>query len=789
MSGQTLKRGGYVGSRVRRVEDARLVTGRGQFTDDIHLPGMLHAAFLRSPYPHARITSIDATAAERLPGVVKVFVGDDLKGVLGDFETEFALEGVPTVTRPPLDSRTARFVGQPLAAVVATSRYIAEDGVDEILLEAEPLPPVMTVEDALAPDAVLLRAELGTNNLAHLESQTGDVDAIFASAARVFSHRLEHGRHMGAPLETRAVIAQFDAGTGELKLWSSSQIPHLIRSNLAGPLGLPENKIQVICPSVGGGFGLKAMLFDEEAILPAISRLLSRPVKWIEDRYEHLAASMHAKHQVCDIEVAVDEDGKFLAFRGDFIGVAGAWPAHPWSSLVDPLCAATLLPGLYDIQAVGWRVDQPMTNRCPTGPYRGIGWTAGHTTMQILLDEVAHELGVDPVDLRLKNLIPSEPFVSITGMRYDGGSYRECVEKVREMLDYDAVRARQAELREQGQYVGVGISPYIEPTAWGSQLAAAQGFPYEFFDQASVTVEPDGSVTVTTGLHSHGQSHQTVFAQVAADVLGVRMEDVRIRQGDSDSAVYGNGTYASRSGVIAAGSIMRAGGDIKRKMLEIAAHMLEVSPDDVELHEGIAQVSGVPSRRVSVADIADVAYYGGDRRPEGMEQGLTATRPYDPPETYSNGAFGAIVVVDVETGEIKIERIAACDDCGRRLNPMVIDGQVHGAVAQGLGGALYEEIIYDGTGQLLSGTLLDYLYPTAAEVPEIDTESFETPSVATDGGVKGIGECGTIAAGPAVVSAIIDALRPFGPIKVTKTPITPNDVLDLIDQAKQQAVG
>jgi carbon-monoxide dehydrogenase large subunit len=784
---QTLKEGGYTGSRVRRVEDARLVTGRGEFTDDIHLPGMLEAAFLRSPHPHARIKSIDTRRAKQLTGVVEVFLGDDLRSVLEDFETSLARPEVPTVTRPVLDSQMAYYVGQPLAVVVATSRYIAEDAVDEIVLEVEPLPPVMDPDAALAPGATVLREQLGTNNLAHIEFQRGDVDDIFARAAHVFSHRLEHGRIMAAPLETRAVIADFKSGSEELTLWSSSQIPHLLRTNLAHTLKLPENRIRAIAPSVGGGFGMKCLVFDEEAIIPAVSRLMSRPIKWIEDRYENLAASAHGKHQICDIEVAVDENGKFLAFRGDFIGVAGAWPGHPWTSLVDPLCAATLLPGLYDIQAVAYRVDQPMTNRCPIGPYRGIGWTAGQATMQILLDQVAHKLGVDPVELKLQNMIPDQPFVSVTGMHYDGGSYRACVEKVQEMLDYSSFRDRQQELRRQGQYVGIGISPYIEPTAWGTQLSIQQGFPYDFFDSASVTVEPDGSVTVTTGLHSHGQSHQTVFAQVAADVLGVRMADVRVRQGDSDSAVYGNGTYASRSAVIGGGSIMRAGGDVRRKMVQLAAHMLEVSPEDIELTEGVARVAGVPSRRVSVAEIADIAYYGGERRPAEFEPGLTATRPYDPPETYSNGAFGAIVTVDPETGEVKIDQIVCCEDCGRMLNPMVVDGQVHGAVAQGVGGALYEEIVYDESGQLLSGTLMDYLYPSATEIPEILTSHIETPSAVTEGGIKGTGECGTIAAGPAVISAIIDALRPFGLIRVTKTPLRPSDILDLIDQAQQTA--
>ncbi|MEA2318591.1 MAG: aerobic carbon-monoxide dehydrogenase large subunit, partial [Solirubrobacteraceae bacterium] len=525
---------------------------------------------------------------------------------------------------------------------------------------------------------------------------------------------------------------------------------------------------------------------DEDGIIPAVSKLLGRPVKWTEDRYEHLAASSHAKDQVCDVEAAVTSDGRLLAFRGHFVGVGGAWPAHPWTGLVDPLCAAMLMPGIYDIDAVAFTVDCPLTNRAPIGPYRGIGWTAGHAVMQLLLDDVAHALGMDATELRLRNAIPDEPFVSATGMSYDGGSYSASIHKVLEMVDMPAFRERQARLREEGRHLGIGISPYIEPTGWGAELSRIQGLPFEFFDSASVTVEPDGSVTVTTGMQSHGQSHETTFAQVAADTLGVRFEDVRVVQGDSATAAYGNGTYASRSAVIGGATIMRAGREVREKLIRMAAHAMEVSVDDVEMADGHAGVRGVPSRRMSMREIADLAYYGGSRRPADVEPSLTATRSYDPPQTYANGTFAAIVEVDTGTGKVTIEEIVCCEDCGRMLNPMVVDGQVHGAVAQGIGGLLYEEIAYDDeTGQLITGTLADYLYPSTVEVPPMRVAHIETPSVVTEGGIKGAGESGTIAAAPAILSAITDALAPFGRIEIERTPVRPGDILDLLEAARR----
>ncbi|MEA2285068.1 MAG: aerobic carbon-monoxide dehydrogenase large subunit, partial [Solirubrobacteraceae bacterium] len=549
----------YVGSRVLRTEDPRFLTGAATYTDDIRLPGMLHAAFLRSPHAHARITSIDTTRAAAVPGVSGVFTEADLSRVLGLFITELARPEVQTITRPALNSTSAYFVGQPIAVVVAESRYFAEDALEEIDVEYEVLPAMMDPDEAMRPDTPAFLPGLESNNHAHIEFQRGDVERLFAEADHVFSRRLVHGRHMAAPLETRGVVADYRPATGELTVWSSSQLPHYLRTFLAGPLGIAENKIRVIAESVGGGFGMKCIIFDEDGIIPAVSKLLGRPVKWTEDRYEHLAASSHAKDQVCEVEAAVTSDGRLLAFRGHFVGVGGAWPAHPWTGLVDPLCAAMLMPGIYDIEAAAFTVDCPLTNRAPIGPYRGIGWTAGHAVMQLLLDDVAHALGMDATELRLRNAIPDEPFVSATGMSYDGGSYSASIHKVLEMVDMPAFRERQARLREEGRYLGIGISPYIEPTGWGAELSRIQGLPFEFFDSASVTVEPDGSVTVTTGMQSHGQSHETTFAQVAADTLGVRFEDVRVVQGDSATAAYGNGTYASRSAVIGGATIMRAG--------------------------------------------------------------------------------------------------------------------------------------------------------------------------------------------------------------------------------------
>jgi carbon-monoxide dehydrogenase large subunit len=775
----------YVGASVLRSEDPRFLSGQGIFIDDIHLPGMLHAAVLRSSQAHANVTKLDVERARALAGVRGVYTQEDIDAVAGPFVTTLPRPEVMTITRPALDSHKVTFVGQPIAVVVAESRYIAEDAVDLIEVEYAPLPVVMDAEKSLEPGAPNIRPEIPGNNFGHIDFQRGDVDAAFAAADHVFTKRFHQGRFTAAPLETRGVIGDYDSMMGEMTVYSSTQLPHVLRTLLAMQIGIRETKLQVIAREVGGGFGLKAHMADEEVIIPVISKLIGHPVKWIEDRYENLVASVHAKEQIIYLDVAVNADGTILAFRGRYIGVAGAWAPHPWTTYVDVLTAASLLPSFYAIKGVAYEVDAPLTNMCPLGAYRGVGWTVGHNARELMLDDIARDLDIDPVEFRLRNMIPDEPYVSATGMHYDGGSYSESIRKVMDIIDYPALRDRQKQLRAQGRYLGIGVSPYVEPTAWGSEGARANGFDTDYFDSANVTVEPDGSVLVTTGLHNHGQAHETTFAQVAADAIGVKIEDVHVRENDTRSTPYGFGTWCSRGAVIGSATITRAGQEVRDKLIRMAAHVMEVSPEDIELYDGVATVKGVPEKSMTVAQISGFTYMGGALRPEGVEPALTATRSYDPPETYSNGATVAIVEVDPSTGIVTIDRIVACEDCGIVLNPMVVEGQMQGAIAQGIGGAMYEQLPYDESGQPLASSLMDYLYPSTTEVPSIEVAHIETPSTVTEGGVKGAGESGMIASGSAVLMAIADALSPFGKVQITKTPVGPDEVLELIREAPE----
>ena len=770
----------YVGARVLRTEDPRFLAGRATYTDDVHLPGLLHAAFVRSPHPHANVVRIDAEPARALPGVVAVFTQDDFAERVAPLTTTLNRPDVKSVTRPALESWRAYFVGQPIAVVVATSRYVAEDAGEAIELEWDVLEPVLDPEAALLPDAPVLRPELGGNNYAHIEFERGDVERVFTEAQHVFSKRFHHGRSSAAPLEARALVALSDAMTGELTVWSSSQFPHFYRTVLSTALGVPESQVRVIADAVGGGFGQKAAIYDEDLVIPAASMILGRPVKWTEDRYENLAATSHAKEVICDIEIAVDGDGTFRAFRGRYLNVGGAYPPYPTTSLLDPLAAASLLPSIYRIDAVGYTVDDPLTNRCPSGAYRGVGWTPGHSARETLVDDVARALNLDPIELRLKNLIPDEPFESLTGMKYDGGSYSASIRKIMEMMDYEGLRERQRRLRDDGRFLGIGFSPWIEPTAWGSKMARANGFTFDYYDAASVTVEPDGSVLVTNGSQNHGQGHETTFAQLAADVLGVPFDSVRVVQNDTARAAYGAGTGASRSAVVSGGAIIRAGREVREHLLALASEAMEVNLADLELVEGEAHVKGSPQRSMTVKEIAGYAYFGGHSQPEHAAEGLSATRAYDPPETYSNGACAVVIEIDPETGAYALEKVYVCEDCGMILNPMVVDGQLHGGIAQGIGLATLEGISYDDGGQFLSASLMDYLYPSSTDVPAMEITHIETLSPVTEGGIKGMGESGTLAGEAAVLNAIADALAPFGDIRITKTPIGPSEIRDLI---------
>jgi carbon-monoxide dehydrogenase large subunit len=766
----------YVGRSVPRLEDPELLSGRARYLDDVQLPGALEVAFVRSPYAHARLVGIRADAARTHDGVALVVTSDEL-GEAPEIVTGSSRPEAGTRRRPLLPRDRVRYVGEPVAAVVASSRYAAEDACELIEVDYEPLDAVVDPEQALTTDAPLLHEGTASNNFAHIEFEHGDVDDAFARAARVVAKRFHFGRTHAAPLEGRGGIADWSR---DLTVWSSTQMPFLVRSMLADLYGLPQTQVRVLVPAVGGGFGLKVHLYVEEAILPLLSRLAGAPVKWAEDRYEHLAASGHSKEVICELELALGEDGTFLALRGRLVGDGGAHQGHPWTSLIDPLCAASMLPGIYSIPAVRYEVDAAATNKCPSTAYRGVGWTSGHTAREALIDDAARLLDVDPLALRLQNCLPDgEPAVSATGCRYDGGSYAESIRRARELVDYEALRERQQRLRAEGRYIGVGFSPFVEQGGWARDIAADMGFPGAgYLDSVAVTVEPDGSVTVTTGLQSNGQGHATVLAQLTADGLGVRPEDVRVVQGDTATAAYSTGSWGSRTAVIAGGSLLRATSDVRLKLLQIAANELEASESDLELEDATVTVRGSPNRRLTLAEVAAAAYAA--RAPAGLDPSLTATRSYDPPATYSNACIACIVEVDTETGRVTIERIVAVEDCGTVLNPLLVDGQVAGAIAQGVGAVLYEGLPYSEDGQFLAGSLGEFLYPTAPELPDVEVDHLVTPSPVTEGGIKGMGEGGLIGAPAAIVNAIADALSPFG-VSIDRTPLRPCDILAAID--------
>lgn len=774
----------YVGRAVQRVEDPRLLSGRGRYIDDVALPGMVHAAFVRSPYAHARLLSIDTSEAMAVGGVLGVYTATDLDALAPMVSAGPMRDDVVTQTRTALVGDVARHVGDPVAVVLARSPYLAEDGRDLVVVDWEPLPPVMDPLAALEPGAPLVDESLGTNNIAHLEQSVGQVEEAFADADHITRIEFRSGRSTAAPIEGRGVIAEYeDRFGGRFTIYSSTQMPHLMRMLLAPMLGVTDGRITIKSPDVGGAFGLKCTVFPEDVVIPAVAKLSGRPVKWIEDRWEDLAAGVHSKDMVCTMEIAARVDGTMTAFRGRFVTDSGAYSSIPFTPLVDSQVAGIYLSSCYSVQNVAYSIDNPLTNKCAIGAVRGVGWVPGQLAREVAIDRLARELDLDPVELRLKNMIGPEPYTTPFGHRYDGGSYAEALRKAAEVVGYDAFRERQRAARDEGRYLGIGFSPFVEPTGWATASAASAGMPIPFYDTASVTVEPDGSVTVTTGLHSHGQGHETTLAQVTADELGVAMENVRVVFGDTDSSVFGMGTYASRSAVLGFGSIQESAHQVRDRLLRLAATMMEADVDDVELIEGVASVRGVPDRSVPLQQVALFGYFGSTARPEDVQRdGLTATSGYDPGETYANGCAAAIVDVDPDTGMVRIDELVGVEDCGSVLNPTIVKGQVAGALANGIGVALLEELVYEEDGEFISGSLVNYLYPSTTEVPHLSLHSIETPSTVSAGGVKGVGEAGTISAPAAIVNAVADALSPFG-VVLEQTPVTPEYLRRLLREA------
>jgi aerobic carbon-monoxide dehydrogenase large subunit len=777
-----------IGAPVRRVEDGRFLQGQGRYVADLTLPRMLHVAFLRSPYAHARIGSIDTRRARELPDVAASVTGDELAPHARPLRAESRMTGYRATECPPLARGKVRFAGEAVAAVLAESRYAAEDALEVIHVRYDTLPVVATPEAAMAAGAALVHDAAGSNVLLSRAFVQGDADAVMKTAAVTVGDRFRFHRHAGVTLENRACLADWNAGAGELTLWSSTQVPGLLRDALADLLDLPVHRVRVVAPDVGGGFGVKSALYPEEVAVCALARLTGRPVKWVGDRREDLLTSTQAWDETIDAELALNADGTIAGLRARVVADVGAYSIHPWTASIEVIQVISFLPGPYRVphyRGEGWGVA---TNKAPMGPYRGVGRPVSTFVTEALVDRAARRLGVDPVELRLRNLLRPEdlPYRSPSGVVWDSGSFVESLERARDVADYARVRVEQRRARDAGRYVGVGVASYVELTGVGSAIPASPGAAVNTGTEgATIRVDPGGTVTASFGLACHGQGHETTLAQVVAEELGARFEDVRVVHGDTAAAPSGTGTYASRSAVIGGGAAILAARAVKTKTLAIAAHLLEVSTDDLTLADGRATVRGAPDRVLTLREIARAAYAGAKRLPSGLEPGLEATRFYDPYfGTASNATHVAVVEVDPETCAVVVRRVVVVEDCGRVINPLIVEGQALGGVAQGIGAALLEEIVYGEDGQLLTGSLMDYLVPTAAEVPAIDVVHLERPSPTTLGGFKGVGEGGTIGAPAAVANAIADALAPLG-VEITELPVTPERLFRLISRARQ----
>jgi len=755
---------------------------------DLTLPRTLHVAFLRSPYAHARIVSIDTRCARELPGVAACVTGDEIATHARPIRAESKMAGYHATEFPPLARGKVRFVGEAVVAVLAESRYVAEDALEAVDVRYAALPVVATPETAMAGDAPLVHEAAGSNVLLSRAFVRGDADAAMAGAAVVVGDRFRFHRHAGVTMENRACLADWNTGAGELTLWSSTQVPGLLREALAELLDLPAHRLRVVAPDVGGGFGVKSALYPEEVAVCALARLTGRPVKWVGDRREDLLTSTQAWDETIDAELAVDADGTIHALRARVVADVGAYSIHPWTASIEVVQVISFLPGPYRVPHYRGEAWGVATNKAPMGPYRGVGRPVSTFVTEALVDRAARRLGMDPVALRLRNLIrPDElPYRSPSGVVWDSGSFVESLERARDVVAYEHVRAAQRDPRRAGRYVGVGVACYVELTGVGSAIPASPGAAINTGTEgATVRVDPSGTVTASFGLACQGQGHETTLAQVVAAELGARLEDVRVVSGDTAAGPAGTGTYASRSAVIGGGAAILAARALREKALAIGAHLLEVSADDLTLADSRATVRGAPDRALSLREIARAAYAGAKRLPAGMEPGLEATRFYDPYfGTASNATHIAVVEVDPETCGVVVRRFVVVEDCGRIINPLIVEGQAIGGVAQGVGAALLEEIVYDGDGQLLTGSLMDYLVPTAAELPPVEVVHLERPSPTTLGGFKGVGEGGTIGAPAAVANAIADALQPLG-IELSELPVTPDRLFRLLSRPRQ----
>ena len=758
-----------VGRPIRRKEDTRLLTGRTQWTDNIEIPGMFHMAILRSPMGHAKIKSLDVSGALKYPGVHHAYGAEELGALNGSIPCVWAVtDDMVAPDFPVLAKGEVRHVGDCVAVVLADSAYEAADALEGIVVEYEPLPAVINMEDALKPGSPLVHSDKGTNNCYTYVMQPQGDGAYAASAAQadvVVKRRFINQRLIPSFMEPRAALASPMGISDELTLWTSTQIPHVLRVLLTLVTGIPENKLRVIAPDVGGGFGGKLQCYREEVLVTALANKLGRPVKWTETRSEDMVATHHGRDQIQDIEIAATKDGKLLGLKVELIANMGAYLQIITPGI--PLLGMFMYPGIYKIDSYDFTCHGVFTNTTPTDAYRGAGRPESTYAIERIMDELADELGMDPMELRKKNWIKHEqfPFTTVAGLTYDSGNYEAATDKAMGLFGYEALRKEQEERRKSGNPVqlGIGISTFTEMCGLApSRTLGALKYVAGGWEHCTIRVLPTGKVELVTGTSPHGQGHETAWSQIASDIIGVPVEDIEVIHGDTRTSPYGMDTYGSRSLAVGGQAIMRASEKLVERARVIAAHQLEVSASDLEYSGGVFRVKGDPSKEQSIQGVAFEAFTAHNL-PDDVEPTLQAESTVDPQDfSYPHGTHLCAIEVDTQTGKSKIRSYVCVDDIGVQINPMIVEGQVHGGLAQGIAQAMYEGAVYDSDGQLLTASFVDYLIPSAADLPSFTTDSTITPSTSNPLGVKGVGEAGAIASTPAVINAIVDALRPLG---------------------------
>lgn len=770
------------GKRQARVEDAALLTGRGRFVDDIGYPGMLHVAIVRSTAARAAI-SVDAEAARGLEGVAAVILAEDLPAAARILPDGHPNPTLPDPAEAPVLARgEVRYVGEPIAAVVAETRYIAEDGAALVDVEYDRKPAIVDLERAAQPDAPTVHANRESNIATHIALETGDADRAFAAARHVVGERMSIQRGAGQAVETRGAVALWDAIRQRMVVWNVSQVPYVHRQLIARALGLDESAVQVLNGDVGGGFGYKGLTYVEDILIPVLARMLDRPVKWIEDRTEHLTAAYHERTQIHDLEMALDDEGTILGIRGRFLHDAGAYV--PWGPVV-PLLTAVNIPGPYKVRNFAVECDVVYTNTVPVAPVRGAGRPQSCFVMERLLDAAARKIGIDAAALRRRNLIPPEEypyalgFVSRDGTSrtYDSGDVPALLERALETIDYEAARREQAEARREGRRIGIGIACCVEDTGLG---------PYE---EVGMSLELDGSLTVRMGTPSQGQGQKTAFAQIAADAFDLPFDRVRVIAGNTDEVRHSIGTFASRAGVVTGSAVHMAARQLRERALGFAATLLQAPAEDLVLTDGAVAVAREPTRRIALSEIVELSL-GESGSPLALREfgpGMSATGSFSPAtNTFATGCHAAVVEVDTETCRVAIRRYAAVEDFGNLINPAIADGQVLGGLALGVGNSFFEKVHYDADGQVLTANLMDYLITTPAEMPKVDIDYIATPSPLNPLGLKGAGQGGTIPVPAAIAGAVEDALQP-SPVRLRHVPFSESDLHDLIGSAAQPA--